>query len=65
MYLVGKECKTGQYVYNASSCALCKRLIINSGIDKIVIRDTKTNFRSINVTEWIENDDSLSDNPEY
>lgn len=65
MYLVGKECKTGDYVQNASSCALCKRLIINSGIDKVVIRDTKTCFRLINVKEWVDNDDSLTDNPEY
>lgn len=59
MYLVGKECSSGEYVHNASPCSLCKRFIINSGIEKVIIRDTKTIYREINVDEWIENDDSL------
>lgn len=59
LYLVGKDAKTGEYVENANSCSMCKRLIINSGIKNIVIRDTKDTFREINVEEWIENDDSL------
>ncbi len=59
LYLVGKDAKTGEYVENANSCSMCKRLIINSGIKSIVIRDTKDKFRKIDVEEWIENDDSL------
>ena len=38
---------------------MCKRLIVNSGIKNIIIRDSKDKFREINVEEWIENDDSL------
>lgn len=59
MYLVGRECSSGEYVHNASPCSLCKRFIINSGIEKVIIRDTKTAYREISVDEWIENDDSL------
>lgn len=59
MYLVGRECSSGEYVHNASPCSLCKRFIINSGIEKVIIRDTKTAYREINVDEWIKNDDSL------
>ena len=59
MYLVGKECSTGDYVHNASPCSLCKRFIINAGIEKVIIRDTKKIYRDICVNEWIENDDSL------
>lgn len=59
LYLVGKDSKTGEYVENANSCSMCKRLIINSGIENIIIRDNKDNFRKIDVQEWIENDDSL------
>ena len=65
MYLVGKECSTYEYVANAAPCSLCKRFIINSGIDKVVIRDTKEDFRIIEVEEWIENDDSLSEDVSY
>ncbi|MEG1448726.1 MAG: cytidine deaminase, partial [Oscillospiraceae bacterium] len=60
MYLVGKEFSNGEYVPNTNSCAMCKRLIINSGIDTVVIRDDKTNFRVIDVyNEWVLGDESL------
>lgn len=39
---------------------MCKKLIINAGIDTVIVRDTPTEYRVIKVTEWIENDDSLS-----
>ena len=59
LYLVGTDVASGEYVQNASSCQMCKRLIINAGIEKVVIRDDKTHYRVIDVKEWIENDDSL------
>lgn len=65
MYLVGKEQKTGEYVINASPCSLCKRFIINSGIEKVIIRDTKSNYRIIEIQQWIENDDSLEGDSSY
>lgn len=65
MYLVGKEEKTSEYVYNASPCALCKRFIINSGIETVIIRDNKSDYREIQVIEWIENDDSLEGEGAY
>ena len=60
LYLVGKDAVTGAYVENASACALCKRMIINAGISRVVIRNNKENFTALYVEEWIENDDSLS-----
>lgn len=60
LYLVGKDYRTGELVPNASSCAMCKRMIINAGIDRVVIRNTKTEFTVIEVSDWVENDDSLS-----
>ena len=38
---------------------MCRRVIINSGIKRVVIRDTRDEYREINVADWIENDDSL------
>ncbi|MDD3839527.1 MAG: deaminase [Clostridia bacterium] len=60
LYLVGRDMKTGFYVENASPCSMCKRFIINAGIEKVVIRDTKDLFRTIQVNDWVVNDDSLS-----
>jgi dCMP deaminase len=39
---------------------MCKRLIINSGIDKVFIRDTEDKYRKIHVRYWIEDDESLA-----
>lgn len=60
MYLVGLECADGSYVKNSTSCALCKRMILNAGITHVIARDTKNEFRIINVQKWIDDDDSLS-----
>ncbi|MGL5152560.1 MAG: deoxycytidylate deaminase [Clostridium sp.] len=59
LYLVGKDAKSGAYVENANSCSMCKRMIINSGINEVIIRDNKEEFRVINVDDWINVDDSL------
>ena len=59
LYLVGIDVKSGKYVDKSMPCTMCKRFIINSGIKKIVIRDTKTKFREIMVEDLITNDDSL------
>ena len=59
LYLVGKDAKTKEYVQNANSCSMCKRMIINSGIEKVVIRDSKNEYRTIYVKSWIEEDDSI------
>lgn len=61
LYLVGRDMKTGELVENASSCAMCKRLVINSGIERVVIRRTATEYTIILVNDWIKFDDSLDD----
>jgi dCMP deaminase len=65
LYLVGKEIGTNKLVENASPCSLCKRFIINSGIEKVIIRDTDIDFRIVDVQYWIDNDDSLVGDGSY
>ena len=60
LYLVGIDAKTGEYVENPSSCAMCKRLIINAGIEKVIARKNENEYFVYDVNSWIENDDSLS-----
>lgn len=59
LFLVGIELGTGDYVENANSCSMCKRLIINAGIAKVYIREDANRYRVIHVADWIENDESL------
>ena len=65
MYLVGTDVKTGEYVKNANCCSMCKRMLINSGIKEVVIRDDKTHYRVIEVKDWIQNDESLENHRGY
>lgn len=59
LYIVGKDVKTLLYVKNAMPCMFCKRFIINAGISKIIIRNTKDEYNTILVSDLINNDDSL------
>lgn len=65
LYLVGREAKTKEIIKDSNSCVMCKRLIINSGIEKVIIRDTTNDYRVINVIDWIEADDSLDSSIGY
>lgn len=60
LYMVCRDPKDGSLVPGTNSCSMCKRLIINAGISTVVIRDTPTDYRVIDVyKEWVENDSSL------
>ena len=60
LYLCGREADTNEYIKNSSCCSLCKRMIINSGIERVVIRADDQNYISIRVCDWTINDDSIS-----
>ena len=59
LYLVGRDARTNELMPNAMSCSMCKRTIINAGIEKVIIRTSPTEFRVIDVREWVDNDDSI------
>lgn len=65
LYLSGREVDTGEYVEDASCCSMCKRVIINSGIERVIIRDTASEYRVVEVLEWIMNDESVSGSRGY
>ena len=53
------DARTGEYIANSNSCSMCKRMIINAGIEKVYVRDDKNHYRKIEVRDWIEQDESL------
>mgnify|MGYP000469580382 CR=1 FL=1 len=59
LYLVGRDMSTGKIMSDANSCTMCKRLIINAGIEKVIVRDDKERYRVIEVAQWIADDESL------
>ena len=60
LYMVCVNAVTRELEPGTSSCMMCKRQVINAGISKVVVRDTKDTYREIDVQDWIDNDDSLS-----
>ena len=59
LYLVGKDAQTGSLLGDATSCAMCRRQIINAGISKVVIRKTKTEFDVVDVQGWVQQEDDV------
>ena len=60
LYMVCKDPETGALIPGSTSCSMCRRLIINAGISQVIIRDTPTDYRVVDVErEWIDRDDSI------
>ena len=65
LFLVGREVQTGEYVQGANPCAMCKRMIINAGIEKVVIRRDEDTYDTIDVSDWVAHDDILDGKTGY
>jgi dCMP deaminase len=39
---------------------MCKRLVLNAGIKEVIVRENEKDFTVYTVSDWIENDDSLT-----
>lgn len=59
LYLAMCNSKTGELVPDASPCNMCRRMIINAGIERVIIRNTETEYSIHNVQDYIEQDDTL------
>ena len=60
LYMVCRDPATGELIPGSTSCSMCRRLIINAGIAKVVIRDTAEDYRVVDVQcEWVDRDDSV------
>ena len=60
LYLAGRDAKTGELLGDATSCSMCRRLVINAGLKEVVIRRTATAFDVVDVADWVAEDDLLA-----
>ena len=60
LYMTCVNPADGSLFAGTNSCSMCKRQIINAGIERVIIRDTPEEYRVIRVSDWIEDDDSLT-----
>ena len=65
LYLVGREAATGELIPDANSCTMCKRMIINAGIEKVVIRHDMDTYDIIDVQQWVDHDELLAGETGY
>lgn len=65
LYLACLDAKTGVLFGDVEPCSMCKRTIINAGIEKVVIRTAKDEFRTLVVNDWVVNDESLAGSEGY
>ena len=60
LYMACVDPATGELIPGSTSCSMCRRQIINAGIQRIVIRDTPYEYRIVDVErDWVDEDDSL------
>ena len=59
LYLAGKDAVTGEILPDATSCAMCRRMIINAGLERVIIRTSPNQYSVVLVRDWIYDDDSL------
>ena len=59
LYLVGKDAQSGELLGDATSCAMCRRQVINAGISRVIIRQTKTDYQVVDVSDWVHQEDDL------
>ena len=60
LYMCCTNPKDGSLYGGTCSCMMCKRMVINAGISKVIVRENETEYTEYDVADWIENDDSLS-----
>ncbi len=61
LYLAGREARTGELLHDTTSCSMCRRMIINAGISRVVCRTGDTTFTVTDVNDWIAHDDTVAE----
>ena len=64
IYLVGRDAQTGELLKDATSCMMCRRMVINAGLERVVIRRSESEFEIVPVSDWVEEDDLAPLKPE-
>ena len=60
MFIAGVNVKTKEIEPHSTSCMMCKRVVINSGIKEVIVREPNNEYPIYKVEDWINDDDSLN-----
>ena len=59
IYLVGRDAVTGELIDQEEPCPMCRKMIINAGLSKMIVRQSSGRYQVFNVQDWVFNDDTL------
>ena len=59
LYLAGRDAKTGEIIPDTTSCSMCRRLIINAGIARVIARTGEDEITVTDVEDWVAEDDTV------
>ena len=59
LYLHGDDITTGKIIANPEPCQLCRRVIINSGIETVVSMLEDGSIKHTNVADWVDEENQL------
>ena len=59
LYMVGINVDTNEFEPQISSCMMCKRVVINAGINEVIVREPQNKHTIHKVDDWIKDDESL------
>ena len=65
LYLACHDARTDQLDGEVEPCSMCKQLIINAGIKQVIVRQTRDAYKIITVSDWVEQDESLTGSSGY
>ena len=59
LYLAGRDAVTNEILRETTSCSMCRRLIINAGIARVIARVGEDEYTVTDVNDWVREDDTL------
>lgn len=60
LFITGINTKDDSIEPHSTSCMMCKRVVINSGIKEVIVREPNNEYTIYKVEDWINDDDSLN-----
>ena len=60
LYMACTDPADGKVIGGVCSCMMCKKMVINAGIEKVIIRENASEYSVYETSGWVSDDDSLS-----
>ena len=57
IYLACHNARTGEIDGDIQPCLMCRRFILNAGIRRVIVRNTRDTYTIYEVSDWLEQDE--------